>query len=325
MLENTCTRTFPSEQEEKQRGEDYSMLLSLPDECHLAILEFLPDLSDVACTCRRLRDARNHHILDQMRIAVINCRSATTSEKLLRTFQTMQTKNHGPANRFHRHAVALKITDAYKILPTFIGTFPIDLLRWCLPRVQRLDLSCVSDNALKNCRVNVNTFMFLATMLPNLRDIDLSGLEVNQFGFSFLPLKSPYIECIRWNDAGVEQILTGQYFASCHALKELYMDRSVFVVPMHDEHAFFWDNVPGGLEKTILCACQDRLERVSLQGVQYRVHGGINNDGSQAKPFTQASLMRFVRTTPALRWFRSDLTPANVALLQRERPGINFC
>jgi hypothetical protein len=39
---------------------------------------------------------------------------------------------------------------------------------------------------------------------------------------------------------------------------------------------------------------------------------------------SQEMLMDFVRSAPSLQWFRSDLTPENVAMLQRERPGVTF-
>jgi hypothetical protein len=39
----------------------------------------------------------------------------------------------------------------------------------------------------------------------------------------------------------------------------------------------------------------------------------------------QASLMRFVRSAKNLKWFRSDLTDENVAILKKERPDIVFC
>jgi hypothetical protein len=35
-------------------------------------------------------------------------------------------------------------------------------------------------------------------------------------------------------------------------------------------------------------------------------------------------LIRFVRNAPNLRWFRSDLTPENVAMLKAERPDVTF-
>lgn len=40
--------------------------------------------------------------------------------------------------------------------------------------------------------------------------------------------------------------------------------------------------------------------------------------------FPQWALMRFVRRTPTLKWFRSDLTRENIELLQYERPDIEF-
>ena len=39
----------------------------------------------------------------------------------------------------------------------------------------------------------------------------------------------------------------------------------------------------------------------------------------------QESLMKFVRSAGSLKWFRSDLTDENVAILRKERPDVVFC
>eukprot|EP00533_Pseudo-nitzschia_delicatissima_P000022 CAMPEP_0116106858 /NCGR_PEP_ID=MMETSP0327-20121206/15883_1 /TAXON_ID=44447 /ORGANISM="Pseudo-nitzschia delicatissima, Strain B596" /LENGTH=440 /DNA_ID=CAMNT_0003599545 /DNA_START=108 /DNA_END=1430 /DNA_ORIENTATION=+ len=39
----------------------------------------------------------------------------------------------------------------------------------------------------------------------------------------------------------------------------------------------------------------------------------------------QASLMRFVRSAGNLKWFRSDLTDDNIAIMAKERPDVVFC
>jgi hypothetical protein len=38
----------------------------------------------------------------------------------------------------------------------------------------------------------------------------------------------------------------------------------------------------------------------------------------------QRALIKFARRTPTLKWFKSDLTPENVALLRAERPDVTF-
>jgi hypothetical protein len=59
------------------------------------------------------------------------------------------------------------------------------------------------------------------------------------------------------------------------------------------------------------------LERVSLRNAK------VDFDGlNQILP--QYGLLKFVRNTPTLRWFRSDLSPENVAILQAERPEVTF-
>lgn len=56
------------------------------------------------------------------------------------------------------------------------------------------------------------------------------------------------------------------------------------------------------------------LARVSMKNV---------TDDSY-KPVPQRVLMKFVRNVPSLTYFRSDLTPENIAILQSERPEMVF-
>jgi hypothetical protein len=65
----------------------------------------------------------------------------------------------------------------------------------------------------------------------------------------------------------------------------------------------------------------DELERVSLRNAKYYVYG---DRVANAKDIPQRGLIKFVRRATHLRWFRSDLSPENVAMLQRERPHVTF-
>jgi hypothetical protein len=60
------------------------------------------------------------------------------------------------------------------------------------------------------------------------------------------------------------------------------------------------------------------LERVTLKHAEYC----SGNDGWIELP--QEALIKFVRHTPKLRWFCSDLTQDNVAVLKEERPDVEF-
>jgi hypothetical protein len=60
------------------------------------------------------------------------------------------------------------------------------------------------------------------------------------------------------------------------------------------------------------------LERVTLKRARYDTLYGW-------RILPQEALLKFVRHTPKLRWFCSDLTPENIAILKEERPEVEFC
>ncbi|OEU14230.1 hypothetical protein FRACYDRAFT_240764 [Fragilariopsis cylindrus CCMP1102] len=69
--------------------------------------------------------------------------------------------------------------------------------------------------------------------------------------------------------------------------------------------------------------CSNRLERVSIRNARYRYRYHV--DGIEVTPFLpQEVLIKFVRNAPYLRYFRSNLTQENIAMLQREKPAIEF-
>jgi hypothetical protein len=79
----------------------------------------------------------------------------------------------------------------------------------------------------------------------------------------------------------------------------------------------------GDGDARIFHRCRLPLERVSARSLRYR-RDVTRCQRSKSKAVTQRDLIEFVRSTPSLRWFRSDLTPENVAALRRERPEVTF-
>jgi hypothetical protein len=62
------------------------------------------------------------------------------------------------------------------------------------------------------------------------------------------------------------------------------------------------------------------VERLSIKNATIT----IENERDAPRPISQEILIKMVRNHPALQWLRSDLTAANIAMLQRERPEMTF-
>ena len=58
------------------------------------------------------------------------------------------------------------------------------------------------------------------------------------------------------------------------------------------------------------------LARVSMVGATFNLYS------ETSRPFTQNMLIKLVRFHPTLEYLKSDLTDDNIAMLQKERPGI---
>lgn len=99
------------------------------------------------------------------------------------------------------------------------------------------------------------------------------------------------------------------------------MDHSLFYVPSSNtcfgQHNLF---EASDSPYCVLWHCLKKLERVSLKDATYYVYGKYY----KTKPFSQLGLMKFVQKAENLRWFRSNLTAKNIAILQAERPEITF-
>jgi hypothetical protein len=121
-------------------------------------------------------------------------------------------------------------------------------------------------------------------------------------------------DLLTWNH---NHKLVGTALMACQSLKEIYMADSIFFYALVDTiiRQGEWRY------RDIFCLrhCNAFLERVSLKNAKY-----CSFLEGHPQIFPQFGLVRFVRGTPSLRWFRSDLSPENVAILQAERPEVTF-
>ena len=67
----------------------------------------------------------------------------------------------------------------------------------------------------------------------------------------------------------------------------------------------------------------EKLERLSMLNLKYTIYADYSNETHY---FPQKALLKFVRNTlpPSVRWLRSDLSKANIDILQVEYPNIEF-
>ena len=172
----------------------------------------------------------------------------------------------------------------------------------------------------------------LASILPGLIELDLSNLQggpmkegdyISELSL-FNASNTPNVRKITWNNrVGGCYFLRGKDMRSLENLQELHFDNilcdwrfdKLFATLMNQ----FFDET-SIIQRFFFFACNNSLERVSLKGGRYVAMA----NAAERLDFPQWALMRFVRRTPTLKWFRSDLTQENIELLQYERPEIEF-
>jgi hypothetical protein len=157
----------------------------------------------------------------------------------------------------------------------------------------------------------------LVPHLPDLRHLGISGSDDSGMWLTQMPFAEAR-ERVRSLSFAIGAIrLPGEVLSAFRCVTYLSVFLSTIVIddavesPMlpleddaHPEYLFHASNQP--------------LERVSFEDLTY-CWRSVNH-----MPLPQGALVKFVRRTPTLKWFKSDLTPENVALLRTERPDVTF-
>jgi hypothetical protein len=155
----------------------------------------------------------------------------------------------------------------------------------------------------------------IAMMLPNLREATFSHASAVS-GDALLCLSQwcLRLEKVTWHKHWGCLSLDGKELLGPE-IRELYMD-DAYLRDDRGDWLLFWN----------IC---ETLERVSIRGARrgpvrdfrgFLLQGGRGSE----QEVTQEMLIGFVRRAPNLRWFRSDLTPGNIAMLQPDFPGVAF-
>lgn len=191
--------------------------------------------------------------------------------------------------------------------------------------------------------------MIKAAGLPNVTSLGIkviSGDDEDKVGIkhihnlcAYLAQLLPNLEELRLPDWRFANSTSLRAFANCRGIRTVF-HVSAFAVHEPDGHIFkkfgnleclclctssiftsTYRSLPldrfgdeNDNEHYLFCGCPAKLIHVDLRGVDlYSLMDG---------PIPQSWLMKFVRRTPTLKSFASDLTDGNIAILQKERPDI---
>ena len=172
-------------------------------------------------------------------------------------------------------------------------------------------------------------------ILPKLREVDLSGTTVTNGIINELSYYCPLLEKVVTSRSSLSDgiNLTGLAMSDSRYLKEIHMNNVVFCIHLRDGNKM--SDLNNHREMFIFHHCCKALERVSILNMKLEhssVHGWklkrdqmhLFQPDHDESSFIQNALIKFVRSVPSLRWFRSDLTSENMTMLRRERPEIEL-
>ena len=273
----------------------------------------------LACTCSSV----NKHVINGKGIDVPidplisvfpsdhNHDDSRRGERFLRNMM-VHHQDERKKTIFHNHHCRVKIGQVHQFGLTreFCNTVTIAELAK-MPSITELDISLSTP-----AQVEPQFVARLMMMFPNLRKIILSNIRLS---VGLLATEyCPRLETIIWKNntkpvPGDFVWADGVEFAPFHQLKEITLDNRRFFVNFNQRDMA--DTTNNGKFLFQKCASNNpMLAQVSMKHA-------IDNFN---KPVPQSVLMKFVRNVPSLIYFRSDLTPDNIAILQLERPAMVF-
>lgn len=288
-----------------------SLYQGISKDLRLRILSYASpfDLAEFACVSRQSRLDCRDPTLPQERWAVIS--SSGSIYDLLYKLKAGEMQG-----RFQRFRY-LKLRNANLLLRENTEVVRQIFGRNRIRGVTRLDMSLSTNTRTKKERqVAACVPKSMAKIMPHLKEVDLSNINVSQSAISDFAKRCPLLEMFHWHNCKyASAFVTGQDFKACRNLKEIHMNDANFYASQYQIAAMEED---GDKVACLFYFVRETLERVSIQ------NAACHSYGQKSKPVTQKALMKFVRSAPNLKWFQSDLTLDNIAILQVERPGIVF-
>jgi len=180
--------------------------------------------------------------------------------------------------------------------------------------ITSLNLSVPFGRSKKDCRVLITVTKALSMLLSNLVEVDCSNMISTGTAADDISKHCPKLSIFRWHRSTCSLFVTGQNFGHATNLTEVYLD----------DTAFYFGGDPKRLTEDdvmylfVYGGIYERLKRVSI------LNATVNTFRGPVHRISQKCLISFVLSSKKLRWFRSDLTSANVTLLKKHRPDVVF-
>jgi hypothetical protein len=170
---------------------------------------------------------------------------------------------------------------------------------------------------------------FLSLIFPKLREIDLTNTSgpIMLLALRNFSRRCPHLEKVTWNNIDMNTYvkLNGDdiRFSNIGNLKEIIMDDSDLCCSSVDRGIDKMSALGNHRDTFLFHHCSNALESVSIRNAKcFNTRFNYRNYNLFMVP--QNVLIKFVRSVPSLRWFRSDLTQQNMDMLRLERPGIEL-
>jgi hypothetical protein len=299
-------------------------------DCAVHILQFLGEenLANAAQVSSRFREECCHPVLSQKRTVTIRC---VRSRRIDYNLPKVQVKYAASLSSLLHKVTQMEESGKFALFTKLkleqhnhLDRLSSREVRLFLQgnsvraTVTALDLSFPNRMFQKDRVLKVCVPTSLSALMKNLREVNLSNAKVSQSVLRDFAHNCPLLEKVVWNNyckASLNRwdFISGAELSYCQNLKDISMDDWYFNCYTPKSAPF---QAPGG-QVCIFFHCNSKLERVSLKNARCYSH-------QKRERMPQAVLIQFVRHTPSLRWFRSDLSPENVAILQAERPEITF-
>lgn len=296
----------------------HQLQVSLTPEVRNFILKFLhrEDLSNAAMTNKQFRADCAHEDLDQTRCAVLSgcllgvltkLRQAQLDGRLGR-FKHIKLIdiNHSIRLPFLRSVLGSVELELLSINLSLVGSLPFDSQQLLCNQLFQRSSRLLEEVDISNRLVYLGTITDLFFNCRRVRKLIGNNMQFVKPRVSFFPESRTFEDL---------------YSSSFSSFEELYLENVLFLIQYGDNNGYaeiFESTTNGNFP---FCYFSQHLKRVSLFGAMSRHYVGT---AKQLVPFTQTSLIKFVRGSPNLQWFRSNLTIENITMLKCEFPHIVF-
>lgn len=313
-----------SRKKRREIGSNDGTFLNLTGVIQRRVMEFCDefDLGALECVCKNFRKLCKRPYLPQDRWAEVYVVNGCIHHLV----QSLYKFN---AEGVFRRFLLLRIVGVH-----MLNHISKQNMKWAIRRLRRLNIDVIHlDISLPPQigfqKVYGSVIKSLSAVMPKLQRVTINNVSCPPTCVTDICKNAPDLRYFEWQGSNSACTATGWHFRHVntrHALRsrcnitEVRFDNSSLSVQA--------DNIQQGLltlegddkDFFLLCMLTESLARVSIKNTSVHVLGRVN----ERIPISQKALMKCARLLPRLKWFRSDLTAENIAILKVELPQVHF-